>query len=161
MKRILAGAFCAAMATGAAAQELEYWGGSDYWDVMIDASMGYGCLIQSEFTDGSVVRVGFDRIEGGGYVTVFNDRWGDIVEGAWYDVWFDLDNEAYEAEAVGLYLAGVPGVDIPFDNPDFLFGIAARYTMTLYNTSGEVMAIDLTGSALALDAALQCQEEMG
>ncbi len=145
----------------ALAQELEFWGSSDYWDVLVDPSLGYGCLIQSEFDDGSVVRVGFDVNQGNGYVTAFNYDWGDIVEGEWYPVWFALDGQEYEAEAVGLYLANVPGVDIPFDNPDFLFDIAKKYTMTLYSQFGEVMAIDLTGSYLALEAAMDCQDEMG
>jgi hypothetical protein len=33
--------------------------------------------------------------------------------------------------------------------------------MTLYTEAGEVMSIDLTGTNLALEAAIECQEEMG
>ncbi|WP_417525915.1 hypothetical protein [Marinovum sp.] len=143
------------------AQSLELWGSSDYWDVMIDPSLGDGCLIQSEFTDGSVVRIGFDRIEGGGYVTAFNMSWGDIVDGEWYPMFFELDGQGYDADAKGMYLNDVPGADIPFDNPDFLFDIARMYTMTLFNENGEVMSIDLTGSYKALEAAMECQDEMG
>ena len=33
--------------------------------------------------------------------------------------------------------------------------------MTLYTEEGEVMSIDLTGSYQALEAAIQCQDEMG
>ncbi|MFC6639886.1 hypothetical protein GV827_22025 [Sulfitobacter sp. JBTF-M27] len=150
-----------ALSSPALAQELEHWGSSDYWDVMIDPSLGDGCLIQSEFTDGSVVRIGFDPSDGGGYVTVFNMAWGDIEQDEWYSVLFDLDGEEYEAEAQGMYLEGVPGADIPFDNPDFLFDIAKKYTMTLYNEQGEVMSIDLTGSYAALEAAIECQEDVG
>ncbi len=143
------------------AQSLEQWGASDYWDVMIDPTLGDGCLIQSEFTDGSVVRIGFDRIDGGGYVTTFNNAWGDIVEGEIYPVLFDLDGVEYDADAEGIYLGGVPGADIVFDEPDFLFDLAMKQTMTLYTEVGEVMSIDLTGSYLALEAAIECQEEMG
>ncbi|MEM7067730.1 MAG: hypothetical protein AAF478_02505 [Pseudomonadota bacterium] len=143
------------------AQELEPWGASEYWDVMIDPSLGNGCLIQSEFTDGSVVRIGFDRLEGEGYVTAFNASWGDIVEGETYSILFALDGQEYDAEARGIYLNGVPGADIPFDSTDFLFDIAKKYTMTLYNENGEVMSIDLTGSYKALEAAIECQEEIG
>lgn len=143
------------------AQSLEQWGASDYWDIMIDPTLGDGCLIQSEFEDGSVVRIGFDRTEGSAYVTAFNNAWGDIEEGDWYPVLFDLDGQEYEAEAKGIYLNDVPGADIIFDNPDFLFDLAAKQTMTLFTEHGEVMAIDLTGSYLALEAAIECQEEMG
>lgn len=164
MKRTLLALSAAAIvsSTGwAQAQELEHWGSSDYWDVMVDPSLGNGCLSQSEFSDGSVVRIGFDRNEGGGYVTAFNMNWGDIVEGEWYPVLFALDGQDYDAEARGMYLNGVPGADIPFDSPDFLFDLAAKYTMTLYTEGGEVMAIDLTGSYKALEAAMECQDEMG
>jgi len=148
-------------AAPATAQSLEYWGQAGGWDVMIDASMGDGCLIQAEYNDGSVVRIGFDRNAGEGYVTVFNMAWGDIDEGAEYDIQFALDDEVYDGVATGIYLSDVPGADIYFDSIDFLFDIARRYTMTLYNSGGEVMAIDLDGSFAGLEAAIACQEEMG
>ncbi|KAJ57144.1 hypothetical protein ACMU_01230 [Actibacterium mucosum KCTC 23349] len=141
--------------------QLEYWDNVGGWDIMIDPSLGDGCLIQAEFQDGSVVRVGFDRNEGAGYVTAFNMAWGDIEEGAIYPIQFDLDGEVYDGEAAGIWLNDVPGADIYFTNPDFLFDIAAKYTMTLYNENGEVMAIDLAGTYNALEGALACQDEMG
>lgn len=143
------------------AQQLEFWGEAGGWDVMIDPTLGDGCLIQAAYQDGSVVRIGFDRIEGAGYVTAFNEAWGDIEEGATYPILFDLDGQEYDGEAQGIYLNGVPGADIYFTNPDFLWDIAAKYTMTLYNEYGEVMSIDLGGTMSGLEAAIACQEEMG
>lgn len=143
------------------AQQLEFWGEAGGWDVMVDPTLGDGCLIQAAYQDGSVVRIGFDRVEGAGYVTAFNDAWGDIEEGATYPILFDLDGQEYDGEAQGIYLNGVPGADIYFTNPDFLWDIAAKYTMTLYNEYGEVMAIDLGGTMSGLEAAIACQEEMG
>ena len=96
-----------------------------------------------------------------GYVTAFNYNWGDIVEGETYPVLFDLDGQEYNGEATGMYLNGVPGADILFDNPDFLWDMAAKYTLTLYNENGEVMAIDLGGTMSGLDAVMQCQDENG
>lgn len=148
-------------ATMASAQSLEQWGTAGGWDVMIDPSLGDGCLIQAEYSDGSLVRIGLDRNEGMGYVTAFNMGWGDIEEGAVYDIAFALDDEVYEGEARGIWLNDVPGADIYFDNADFLFDIAKKYTMTLYNSEGEVMAIDLEGSYVGLEAVIMCQEEMG
>ena len=94
-------------------------------------------------------------------VTVFAAPWNVILIISPFRVVFDLDGQEYEAEAKGMYLNGVPGADIMFDEEDFLFDIAAKYTMTLSTDSGEVMAIDLTGSYQALEAAIECQEEMG
>ena len=150
-----------ALTTPLAAQELASWDQVAGWDVMVDPSLGNGCLIQAAYQDASVVRIGFDQINESGYITAFNENWGDIVEGEAYDILFDLDGQTYEGVAHGLYLADVPGADIYFDSPDFLWDIAARQTMTLFNDSGEVMAIDLTGTMVALDAALTCQEQQG
>lgn len=143
------------------AQSLEPWGSAGGWDIMVDPSLGDGCLIQAAYQDGSVVRIGFDRNVGNGYVTAFNMAWGDIEEGAQYDIAFDLDGEQFNGVATGIYLNDVPGADIYFDNPDFLFAIAEKYTMTLYNQNGMVMAIDLDGSYVALEGAIECQEDLG
>jgi len=147
-----------ALTTPLAAQELASWDQVAGWDVMVDPSLGNGCLIQAAYQDGSVVRIGFDQINESGYITAFNENWGDIVEGETYAVGFALDDEAYEGEAKGIYLNGVPGADIAFTNTDFLWDLAKKYTLTLYNDGEEVMAIDLEGSYAALEAAVECQE---
>lgn len=149
------------LATVSGAQSLEFWGASGLWEVLVDPTLGNGCLIQTEYTDGSVVRIGFDNLASGAYVTVFNDNWGDIEEGAVYNIAFTLDDAEYSGEGTGIYLAEVPGIDIAFDNPDFLLDLAQRYTMTLYDSTSEVMTADLEGSDAALEAALDCQYEQG
>ena len=140
---------------------LEHWGASDYWEVLIDPSLGNGCLIQGEFQDGSLVRIGLDRNTGSGYVTVFNTAWGDIEDGATYPISFTLDGESFDGEAKGLYLNDVPGADITFDNVDFFMSIAQRQTMTMFHDGNEVLSIDLTGTMAGLDAVVQCQDEQG
>ena len=158
--RHFVGLFCLAAAP-LSAQGLERWGASDYWEVLIDSSLGNGCLIQGEFRDGSLVRIGLDRNKGVGYVTVFNETWGDIEDGKLYPISFDLDRESFDGEARGIYLEGVPGADIEFDNPDFFMSIAQRQTMTMYYDGDEVLSIDLTGTMRGLEAVLECQEEQG
>ena len=152
---------CLALATPVLAQSLEAWGEVGTWEVLIDPSLGNGCLIQAEFTDGSVVRIGFDMAQGIGYVTAFNTNWGDIEADTIYPVSFALDGEVYDGEAKGMYLDDVPGADITFDSADFLMDIAAKTTMTLSTDAGEVMSIDLTGSMAALTEAMTCQDAQG
>jgi hypothetical protein len=141
-----------------AAQELTTWGEAGGWNVMVDSSLGNGCLIQTSFTDGSVVRIGIDAAQGAGYVTAFNENWGDIEVGAMYPISFDVDGEMYEGQAKGIWLNDVPGADIYFDNEDFMFDLAARQTLTLYHDGTEVMAIDLTGTMAGLEEVLVCQD---
>ena len=162
LRRPLVGATLAAfVATAGLAQTLEPWGTAGGWDILVDPSLGNGCLIQAEFQDGSVVRIGFDRTQDNGYITAFNSNWGAIEDGAEYDISYDLDGQEYTGTATGIYLNGVPGADLAFDNVDLLIDIAAKYTMTLYHEDAEVMAIDLAGSSAALQEAIACQDEMG
>lgn len=158
---IAASAVVLASSGAVVAQSLEYWGEAGGWDVLVDPTLGDGCLIQAAYEDGSLVRIGFDLNEAQGYVTAFNDAWGAIEEGATYDVTFALDGEVYEGTATGIYLEGVPGADIYFDSEHFLFDIAARQTMELSNVNGAVMTIDLGGTMVGLEAALECQDENG
>lgn len=149
---------CAGMAM---AQDPIPYGEAGGWEVLIDPSLGNGCFLISEFEDGSVVRIGFDRTAGNGYVIAFNEGWGDIVEGQEYPVSFMLDDQQYDGTAMGMSLSGLPGAMITFDNVDFLADLAMRQTMSLSNEGGEVMVIDLTGSAAAIEQTIACQEEQG
>lgn len=158
LKSLAAGATLALAAGIACAQSLEHWGEVAGWDVLIDPTLGNGCLIQTEYEDGSLVRIGFDHTQDAAYVTVFNEGWGDIEEGAAYDLVFALDGQEYDAEGTGMYLEGVPGVDIVFDSADFLVDIAQRRVMTMFNDSGEVMSIDLGGTNAAIQEAIRCDD---
>ena len=137
------------------------WGQSGNWDILVDPSLGNGCLIQAEFQDGSLVRIGFDRNTDQGYVTAFNDNWGDIQAGTEYPITYDIDNQTYEGTATGIILNGVPGADVYFEDYDFVIDIALKHTMTLSHDGAEVMSIDLTGTHAALEGALECQDENG
>ncbi len=157
---LAAAAIFAVMMPFASAQEVETWGTAGPWDILIDHSVGSGCFIQAEFDNGSLVRIGLDREKGEAYMTAFHDDWQGIEEGTTYGIAFDIDGASYDGEAVGIYLNGVPGADIYFDNEEFFLDIMAGNVMTLYNENGEVMAISLAGTMAGLDGVLECQDEI-
>jgi len=143
------------------AQDLVTVGEVGPWGVYVDPTLGNGCLINAEFEDGSDVRIGFDVESEGAYMIAANPAWGEIVEGETYPLSFDLDGSEYEGEGTGIYIDGLPGVDIAFESVDLLVDIAARQTLTLRSQGEAVMAIDLTDSAEALVMAIECQEKQG
>lgn len=160
-KQMSAGLLVAAalMVSGAAvAQDLVTMGTVGVWEVMVDPTVGNGCLINAEFEDGSDVRIGFDAESGGGYLMAMNNAWGDIEDDKSYPITFDVDGSVYEGQAVGLHLDDMPGVDIAFDSAEFLMDVAQKQTLTLIHDGQAVMAIDLTDSYAALEAALECQQ---
>lgn len=149
-------------AVSASAQALIDKGFVAGWNVMVDPAMGNGCLIQTVYEDYSVVRIGFDAQNNRGYFAVFNKAWGDIRKGETYDITFDLDGQKFDARATGFVLNKVPGAGVFFDDRDFVHAIAQRKVMTVYGHTGQkVMAIDLKGSAKAIEYARKCQDEMG
>ena len=158
MNRLFAFALAALTATAGWAQELVDKGFVEGWNIMMDPAMGNGCLIQTVYQDLSVVRPGYDTNGNRGYFTVFNKAWGDVEDGKSYPIRFDLDGETFNATAIGFHLNRVPGATVFFTDRNFVNAIAQRRTMTVYNPAGQrVMAIDLKGTAKALDYARDCQ----
>lgn len=165
MKTIAAFCTAAILSLGviaASAQALIDKGFVSGWNVMVDPAFGNGCLIQTVFQDLSVVRIGYDATGNRGYFAVFHKGWGDIETGMTYDITFDLDGQKYDAVATGFVQDRVPGAGVFFTDRDFIHSIAQKRVMTVYNQAGEkVIAIDLKGSAKALDYARKCQAAQG
>lgn len=144
-------------ANAALAQDLVPYSEAGGWTIAVDPTLGNGCLLSSEFEDGSTVRIGFDVTAGNGYVAAFNEGWGEIEDGTIYPVSFMLDDQHYDGEARGIHLNDVPGAWITFDNVDFLVDLAARDKMVLQHNGEDVMSIDLSGSDDAITETLDCQ----
>jgi hypothetical protein len=160
MSRVLALIFATFTATAAWSQELIDKGFVEGWNIMMDPNLGNGCLIQTVYQDLSVVRLGYDALDNRGYFTVYNKAWGEIEPGQSYPIRFDLDGKSYDATAIGFKQDRVPGATVFFTDRDFVNAIAQNKTMTVYNPAGEVvMAIDLKGTAKALDYARECQNK--
>ncbi|WP_425043136.1 hypothetical protein [Primorskyibacter sp. S87] len=160
--RAIALAFGLAAPSLVSAQELIDKGFVHGWNLMVDPAMGNGCLIQTVYEDLSVVRLGYDANSDRGYFVVFNKAWGDIKTGEQYNITFDLDGEGFNGVATGVRLKNVPGAIVAFDDRNFVHAIASRKVMTVYGQTGEqVMAIDLKGTAKALEYARECQKQQG
>ena len=158
MTRLLALAFAAFTATAALSQELIDKGFVEGWNIMMDPALGNGCLIQTVYQDLSVVRIGYDALDNRGYFAVYNKAWGDIEHGESYPIRFELDSKSYGATAIGFNKGRIPGATVFFTDRRFVDVIAQNKTMTVYNSTGEVvMAIDLKGTAKALEYARECQ----
>lgn len=150
-----------AFSATAYAQDLVTYDTVGVWDILVDPTVGNGCLINAVFEDGSDVRVGFAPDTGYGYLLALNDGWEGVEDDAMYPVSMDVDGVVYEGEGKGIHIDGLPGVDIEFDSADFLLDVATKQTLTLSTEAGEIMSIDLTDTLRALNAAIECQEAQG
>ncbi len=146
----------------AAAQTLIDKGFIAGWNLMVDPAFGNGCLIQTVYEDLSVVRLGYDAQNDRGYFAVMNRAWGQIKQGTQYNIKFDLDGQVFDAVAIGMKQGKVPGAVVFFTDRNFVHAIAQKKVMTVYGQTGQkVMAIDLHGTAKALEYVRSCQAEMG
>ncbi|WP_037315047.1 hypothetical protein [Ruegeria halocynthiae] len=160
MTRHLALTFATFTATASFAQDLIDKGFVEGWNIMMDPALGNGCLIQTVYQDLSVVRIGYDALDNRGYFAVYNKAWGQIEQGKSYPIRFELDGKSFDATAIGFNQRDVPGATVFFTDRSFVTAIAQNKTMTVYNPAGEVvMAIDLKGTAKALDYARDCQNK--
>lgn len=160
MKNLLA--VCAVMAAGAVpamAQDLIPYGEAAGWQISVDPTVGNGCVMHSEFDDGSLVRIGFDMTQDKGYITSVNPAWGDIVEGQTYPISIALDGNSFDGEATGIVLDDLPGADILFVNADFFTGLIEAQSLVLSHDGNEVMSLDIAGSGEAIGALITCQDE--
>jgi hypothetical protein len=157
--KIAAACGLALLSTAAVAQDLVPYSEAGGWSVEVDPTLGNGCLLSSDFEDGSHVRIGFDRTAGNGYVIAANTAWGEITDGTDYPISFMLDDQKYDGSAKGLHLDDLPGVMVTFDSMDFLTDLAAKTTMTLQSEGADVMSIDLSGTDEAINETIACQEE--
>jgi hypothetical protein len=158
MKAVLIAAAAALLAAPALAQDLVDYAETGNWAIAVDPTLNNGCLMMSEFEDGSVVRIGFDMTTGNGYILSANPAWGDIVEGQAYPVQIALDGNSFDGEATGFMIDGLPGADVLFDNPDFFAGLVEAQSLTLTHNGNEVMALDISGSADAVLKTIECQD---
>lgn len=158
MKAVYVAAAALVLAAPVQAETLQSYGAAAGWDIAIDPTLNNGCLMMSEFDDGSVVRIGVDMTTGNGYILSANPAWGDIVEGQAYPVSIALDGNSFQGEATGFMIDGLPGADVLFDNPDFLAGLVEAKSLVLSHDGVDVMSLDVAGSAEAVVKLIECQD---
>lgn len=128
------------------------------WDIIIDKSVDFGCAMQAEFQGGALVRMGFNPSDGNGYMMVFKESWNDIVAGQGYDIGMNVDGQSWVGAAEGFRLGGMPGVYIPFDDPNFFVAVMKKYTMTLQHQGRDTITVSLDGTFNALQGVMACQQ---
>lgn len=160
---VIAGLLGAALlATGASAQEqkLRKWGDSGLWGIWINPVFNNGCLMRGVFSGGTEVRAGIDNRNGDRYLALFNDAWA-VNPGQQNSVSFDLDGTKYETEATQMAEHGRQGGAAFASDPAFVDSFASSQKMTIFVDGQPLTAIDLTGSAAAVEAVRACQAEQG
>ena len=151
----------AALATPALAVDLTQWGTSGDWVILQDPNHGNDCLAQSTFSDGSMLRMGFQDKGKKGFLATFNPVWKEFKLDHKYPVAYLLDQDLFEGEARGVEADGLPGAQVHFEDVNFLVDLAKRETLTFLSDGAEIVKIGLKGSDDALKQVIACQDANG
>lgn len=127
------------------------------WAVLVDPNRGNGCVAQVALSDGSTLRMGFDKPGSGkGYVASFNPFWTQFEKGKDYDVTIAFADTSFVGKGRGEELAGMPGVVAEVNNLDLLSEMASAESVNL-SAGGPGVDIALKGSFDAIKSAIECQ----
>lgn len=138
---------------------LQPWGQSGDWSVLVDPSVGNGCLIQKDFDEGFRIRLGYVPDRAGGFFAALSEDWGHVEPGSKGLVRFISDRDKFAGEVEGIEDGSMRGGWAFFNNPEFAEELAKRRSITVIGPNGGEFDIDLTGSARAINEARRCQSE--
>lgn len=143
----------------ASASNVEHWEEVGAWEILVDASVGNGCLAQRVFADGTLVQIGAEPARNGGFFAAYNAEWSDIEVGATGIVNMDFGDARFAGDVVGKVNQDLAGGYAFFDNPNFVTEFGQRQSVKISGESGRLIEIDLTGSKRAIEAVLDCQKK--
>ena len=113
------------------------WGESGPWKILKDPNHGNGCLVETALSDGSYLRIGFDKKgDGTGYISSFNPAWVDIKEDKKYDVTVTFGDQSFVGEGRGAKLADMPGIIAKSNSIDLLVALAKEKSVNLAVNGG-------------------------
>ena len=159
--------FCASVLLAVAAAspiyalDLVQVGTAGDWVIMQDPNKDNACLTQATLSDGTIVRIGLEDKGKKGFMSTFNAAWAEFKLDKKYPISYTLDDASFEGEAHGRELNGLPGVQIDYNNADFLVDLAEKKVLTFFANGAEIEKFELKGSEEAIKAVLACQAAQG
>lgn len=151
-------AIAALAATDAAAQFKKY-GAEAGWEILVKEDMGPGCLMARKASDVSQVQMGIDATgQKKGYLALYTKKDANIAAGQKLSVIFDIDGQKFSGEAVGQQIEGYDGAFVWVNNPDFIYDLAKKKTMTISPAGRDALILNLAGTDAAFKALRACQD---
>jgi hypothetical protein len=150
-------AMTALSATGAVAQNK--YGSAAGWDILVKDNMGPGCLITKSNADGTQVQMGIDANgQKRGYMALYSKADTKVAAGEKLSVLFEVDGQQFNGEAKGQQEGGFQGAFVWVNNPDFIYNLAKKKTLTISPKGGSRITVNLAGTDTAFKALRACQD---
>jgi hypothetical protein len=144
-------AMTALSATGAVAQNK--YGSAAGWDILVKDNMGPGCLIAKSNADGTQIQMGIDANgQKRGYMALYTKADTKVAAGEKLSVLFEVDGQQFNGEAKGQQEGGFQGAIVWVNNPDFIYNLAKKKTLTISPKGGSRITVNLAGTDTAFKA---------
>lgn len=157
---LLACGFGGLALTSAVAQDTALWRNVGQWQIRIDKSVDYGCFMLGSYTQGTLLRIGFDQQNRNGYILVGNEAWRSLQIGGRYELVLRFDNAAPwrgRATARTIGSGSMVFLYLPFENSQFLVDLARRVNLTIFYAGNVVTQLPLRGTYAATQELIRCQ----
>ena len=131
------------------------------WDIFVDSSLGNGCFIIATYELGTVLRLGFNRIDSNAYLMIGHRDWNSLEVGKDYEITIKFDRAApWKATATGVKIGTITMLQAETDKPAFITDFMRKLGMTVTYRNREIASLSLRGSSAAISEMLRCQEVM-
>ena len=149
----------AALSATSVSAESKKYGSEAGWDIFVNDQMGPGCLIARKLPADAHVEMGFDATGTvRGYLAMYTKADAAVTAGEELSVIFDVDGEKFSGQATGQQIEGFRGAYVPVNNPDFIYDLAKKKTLTITPEGRESIVLSLAGTDAAFKALRACQE---
>jgi hypothetical protein len=145
------------LALPVAAEDRQPWASAGDWSILVDASVGNGCLMRKEFPDGIVAEFGYVPDRKGGFFAALSENWTGIEPGSGGIVKFITEETKFAGDVEMIEADGRFGGWAFFNNPAFVTEIAARRSITVIGPEGGTFDLDLRGTSRAITMLKECQ----
>jgi hypothetical protein len=145
--------------TAAAAQTaFKKYGSEAGWEILINETTK-GCLIAQGVGGETQVQMGINpAAEQRGYLAIYTKRDAAVAAGEKLSVLFDVDGEQFSGQATGQQMEGFDGAYVPVNNPQFIYDLAMKKTLTITPKGRDPIVLSLAGTDAAFKALRTCQE---
>ena len=145
--------------TNASAEALSEYATIGEWQILVDASVDNGCLMEKTFEDGTRMKMGALPNKKGGFLSVENKAWVQIKEVSTVVMQFDLDGTLFGGDVEYIIDGDWRGGYAFFNNPEFVGVLASKNAITITGPANQPVSYPLNGTSAALKALKKCQKE--
>jgi hypothetical protein len=152
-------AFAALTATGAIAQTTyKQYGSEAGWDILVNENTN-GCLMAQGVGTDTQIQMGVSKTtDQRGYLALYTKKGANVRAGEKISVLFDVDGQKFTGDATGVQTEGFDGAFVHFGNPDFIYDLVNKKSMTITPKGRDPIVVSLAGTEAAFKALRACQE---